>query len=679
MASPAPVPAPPPAAPSTPVQVAAAEAVGRSNPLASTLGAAKKGAAFFESGLANALAHARELGKEAQAPGPEGPQVDVSDQHLYADGAVFGKPKSTAYHDTVWQTDPPRMLRYRPGVLHSYGWIPGLIPRNFKGTVLRDPHTWLQIFSSWVWMLFIRNTGLYSALRDQKAFVLFFGTPYMTAILNLCMTITFVLGLFVTLVVNRWWDIRVNYGVARSLSIELAYIVSTNLRATKGPSGESPQRKALSGAQNAAARSEVVRYLNFAHLLLVVDAQKAEKGDFSESPDKRLGRFLRRTIARVPVLRQVLALEAGLEGGLSGLGDVMGNPRQLLRSLQAVSAGIVSGVLGAVNDVGSAVKSLASGQGLQMDDLGLEEQQKAMERQRRQRSAATEADFQQFYVMGLVTPDEWALIKAAEKDGVPSWRTVYTWVASLVADAVAEGRMDERVATAGGMQAMCMEIRNAGGRVFTMMNTQLPFTYVHLVSFVCHVYLFVLATYMGFVLAVGIPGINWQIEVNDADRTAHWSGNLYSHGTQNGGKEGGGPLLSLLIFFIVAYANIIIQGLLSMHGLLENPFGTHPCKFPLRAYNIDHIRQTRAMLRDPHEREPGTIRNIFSPPQPPPQASGADPAAAPAPAPAQAGPEGAASQGLSDDGQSKGIHFVQQKESQMHTDVQAPSSNASIM
>jgi hypothetical protein len=138
-----------------------------------------------------------------------------------------------------------------------------------------------------------------------------------------------------------------------------------------------------------------------------------------------------------------------------------------------------------------------------MDDMGLEAATRARQRLASQRSAAAEVDFQQFYIMGLVTPEEWAVIRRCEKDGVPAWRTVYNWVATLMADAVAEGRMDEKVASAGGMQAMCLEIRNAcgavhvrlgivwpadaslSGRVFTMMNTQLPFTYVHLVSFVC--------------------------------------------------------------------------------------------------------------------------------------------------------------------------------------------------
>lgn len=39
---------------------------------------------------------------------------------------------------------------------------------------------------------------------DIQAFIKFFGTPYMGAVINLCMLITFILGLFVTLVVNRW-------------------------------------------------------------------------------------------------------------------------------------------------------------------------------------------------------------------------------------------------------------------------------------------------------------------------------------------------------------------------------------------------------------------------------------------------------------------------------------------
>ena len=30
------------------------------------------------------------------------------------------------------------MIKYRPSILHAYGWVPGLIWRNLKGTVFRD-------------------------------------------------------------------------------------------------------------------------------------------------------------------------------------------------------------------------------------------------------------------------------------------------------------------------------------------------------------------------------------------------------------------------------------------------------------------------------------------------------------------------------------------------------------
>ena len=96
------------------------------------------------------------------------------------------------------QDKPLRMLRYRPNILHAYGWIPAFPHgRNLRGTVLRDPYVWLQarpwlaaayscpaicifprsaaartphaqIIASWSWMLAIINTGLGTQLKDQK-------------------------------------------------------------------------------------------------------------------------------------------------------------------------------------------------------------------------------------------------------------------------------------------------------------------------------------------------------------------------------------------------------------------------------------------------------------------------------------------------------------------------------
>ena len=45
---------------------------------------------------------------------------------------------------------------------------------------------------------------------------------------------------------------------------------------------------------------------------------------------------------------------------------------------------------------------------------------------------------------------------------------------------------------------------SAAGRVLTYLASQLPYTYVHLVSLVVHVYLFTLATWFGFVMSSGL-------------------------------------------------------------------------------------------------------------------------------------------------------------------------------
>jgi hypothetical protein len=47
-------------------------------------------------------------------------------------------------------------------------------------------------------------------------------------------------------------------------------------------------------------------------------------------------------------------------------------------------------------------------------------------------------------------------------------------------------------------------VNASAGRVLTYLASQLPYTYVNLVSFVSHVYLFVLATWFGFMLSSGL-------------------------------------------------------------------------------------------------------------------------------------------------------------------------------
>ena len=46
----------------------------------------------------------------------------------------------------------------------------------------------------------------------------------------------------------------------------------------------------------------------------------------------------------------------------------------------------------------------------------------------------------------------------------------------------------------------------------------------------------------------------------------------------------------------VAFANVIFSGLLSIHSLLDNPYGNNCCKFPLRAQITEVLNATRTLL-----------------------------------------------------------------------------------
>ena len=46
---------------------------------------------------------------------------------------------------------------------------------------------------------------------------------------------------------------------------------------------------------------------------------------------------------------------------------------------------------------------------------------------------------------------------------------------------------------------------------------------------------------------------------------------------------------------------MLFQGLLHIHALLDNPFGHHPAKFPLRQFVAQLVGQTSALLAGAHE------------------------------------------------------------------------------
>ena len=191
-----------------------------------------------------------------------------------------------------------------------------------------------------------------------------------------------------------------------------------------------------------------------------------------------------------------LLLRPAAPGGY-GFGDIFGNPKEVLRQL-------ADSAKEAVDEVGSALKGV--GAALKAGDPGAAALREAHVPSVEALEAADEAeargealdDFKYYAAAALVTRQEWDLLLAGEADGVPKWRTVYTWarapaapalsrlafperlfapaprrqVAALMAEAQAEGRLTGAQRSGPEMQAMCRDMRDAAGRMFTMMSTQ---------------------------------------------------------------------------------------------------------------------------------------------------------------------------------------------------------------
>jgi hypothetical protein len=68
----------------------------------------------------------------------------------------------------------------------------------------------------------------------------------------------------------------------------------------------------------------------------------------------------------------------------------------------------------------------------------------------------------------------------------------------------------------------------------------------------------------------------------------------------------------LWTYATVAFANVIFQGLLSMHVLLDNPYGNHCCKFPLRAQITELLNASRTLLTRADEL-PSMFLDVFEP------------------------------------------------------------------
>ncbi|GMH38667.1 hypothetical protein BSKO_06551 [Bryopsis sp. KO-2023] len=419
--------------------------------------------------------------------------------------------------DMIWQENPDRVLSYRPSHLHYYGWIPFFIRRNIKATVFANQKLHLQTLCLLLWVALIHATGLGLSERDLAGFVKMFNMSFQGAIFNLGTVVIFILGLFISLVINRWWAIRLAYVKLSSNTMDLCMIIANSVRNEWNWNDQSTQR----------ARSELTRLLNLGHLLVITQADGQSK-NFKKSKHCKH---------------------------------------------------IISSIIGAVpkhsKEKRIVVKHIS----------------------RTWVKKARDINFVDFANEGLVNVDEWNSINDAESKGLPKHLCVYYWTQALIykckgADWIVSGQQILPL-----MLSKISNIVEASAHIFTNISSQMPYPYVHLVSFVVHMYLVALATWYGCFLNVGIDGVENSVDDWRAQRAEDrhmWN------------KEA----TIAWCYLLMAVANVTFQGLLDMHSLLDNPFGSHCTKFPLRAQVTDVINTTRTMLTHA-DVMPAAFRDVF--------------------------------------------------------------------
>jgi len=424
--------------------------------------------------------------------------------------------------DSLWQEEPPCIIKYRAEHLHYYGWFPPLALHNFKAMVLSDLYLHVQGLVLVGWMVALHTTGLGVPVSDLSTFLRLFGTSYMGSIFNMAMLITFILGLFVTLVVNRWTNMRATYSKLIGATLDLCMVVSAHLNSED-----------LHDPRVARARTELTRLLNLGHFLVVSTAD-AEDRQFKPGHGMK-------TAMKVVC-------------------------RSVTKRLKLVS------MMSDDDDVLWAKK-------------------------------ARNIDFFDLVHEGLVNTDEWDILKDNEDNGLPRFQKVYFWTQSLLHRCMQEKFVKSPQVFGMMLGKLNVIVENASQIYSTISLQQMPYPYVHLVSFVVHIYLFVCTTWFGTFLYAGFPTAekfkgsfdNQQIvvqkgrlEISDNYWTAVWC------------------------YAFVMLANVMFQGLLDMHSLLDNPFGTHCAKFPLRAQMSGLMNATRTMLTH-SDQMPAAFKDMFPP------------------------------------------------------------------
>jgi len=432
----------------------------------------------------------------------------------------------TRHSDVVWQENPSRILKYRASTLHLYGWVPFLIWRNVKATVFGNYRLYLQSIVLVSWMVVIHLTGLGAPTRDIQAFVRIFSTQYMGAVFNVGTVVVFILGLFVTLVINRWWAMRAVYAKLASHTVDVVTVISNVIR--HPDNRDDPRVKR--------ARTELIRFLNLGHLLVLTQADGQSRHFYKNQMletlyNKIIGKFPSRKVPKI--------------------GEDSSNTWQ---------------------------------------------------------KAARDISFLDLNAEGLVNVDEWQHIVDSEKRGMPRYVLAYHWAQAMLHELQAKGWIYNSAQSLPAMLNKLSTIVDSGSAIFTYINSQLPYPYVHLVSLTVHSYLWILATYLGALLYGGFHETPGFVQLAPGDISSTTAAGILADAvvdpTNVSGllvaapeKINGYVFTVVFTYFFMILAIVVFQGLVDMHTLLDNPFGRHCAKFPLRAQITELMNTCRSLIQ----------------------------------------------------------------------------------
>lgn len=400
--------------------------------------------------------------------------------------------------NVVWQKHPLRLVRYRARDVHCHGGFP-LTGNQLRASVLGRPGLHVQSALLFLWAFFFHSTGAWLSVPTRVAIVDVFGTGYLGALLNLSMVVTFVLGLFVSSVISRWWELREQYALLRSTSVDLAVMICSYISAPRpgggGPAAPTAQRSPA-GARRRRGGGLAGKEEGEDEAAEGAKDEGGGSGDGDDDDDDvqqrhcqddHLSLQVKETLVRYLNLGHVLML-LQVAGGPTGM---------VLPSAPGQAATAASGQeeepdCGGLAWAASFLRQLLPGKGspaLQLPgtELGV----------LLQGSGA--------YVQGLLRNDE--LERLQMLDCPDKYVLVYQWMATLLKDVADRERLVYAPLMLPTMYGHISTVRGACARIVTYVNTQLPYTYVALLDLAVKLYLIMLATWIGIMLSVSAAAV----------------------------------------------------------------------------------------------------------------------------------------------------------------------------